>query len=267
MSDRSELTYGPVEVLDEVGSTNAELMSRALAGAPHGAALRARVQTAGRGRRTHNWASPEGGLYLSILIKPSVSDRVLPGLPVAFALGVVHALVGIGCVDIKLKWPNDIICTRGKLGGILVELKHSMGEALAVCGLGLNIRAVPFESSDPSSLPGAGVEDCLPAGSVDSALDDLAVAVRDAALEAVDAWTSAMDAAGVDAEPLTGINAEYNELLAYRDEHVRVSTPDGSISLDGVLVGVDTWGRAQVKLADGAIQAYDAALVSIRPVV
>ena len=149
MSERSELTYGPVEVLDEVGSTNAELMSRALAGAPHGAALRARVQTAGRGRRTHNWASPEGGLYLSILIKPSVPDRVLPGLPVAFALGVVHALVGIGCAGIKLKWPNDIICTRGKLGGILVELKHSMGEALAVCGLGAQHQGGSFRVERP----------------------------------------------------------------------------------------------------------------------
>ncbi len=93
---------GPIEVLDEVGSTNAVLMERALAGAPHGTAIRARVQTAGRGRRTHNWASPEGGLYLSILVKPTVSDCALPGLPVAFGLGVVRALEGAGCRGIAL---------------------------------------------------------------------------------------------------------------------------------------------------------------------
>ena len=52
-------------VLESVGSTNEELMSRARAGAPHGMAIRARTQTAGRGRRSHNWASPDGGLYLS----------------------------------------------------------------------------------------------------------------------------------------------------------------------------------------------------------
>lgn len=256
---------GPIEVLDEVGSTNAVLMERALAGAPHGTAIRARVQTAGRGRRTHNWASPEGGLYLSILVKPTVPDCALPGLPVAFGLGVVRALEGLGCRGIALKWPNDVICARGKLGGILVELKRSSGEALAVCGLGLNLRSVPFEPSDATALPGAGVADCLPADAPMPTLDGLAAAVRASALQAIDAWTAAVDAAGEGAAPLTGIEDAYNALMAYRGERVHAGAPDGSVSADGVLAGVDPWGRALVELADGTVQAFNAAIVSIRP--
>ena len=75
-----------IEVVDEIGSTNAEMKRRGREGAPHGAALRARVQTAGRGQRTHMWASPAGGLYLSVLLRPDVSATALPALP----LSLIH---------------------------------------------------------------------------------------------------------------------------------------------------------------------------------
>ncbi|MFR3451546.1 MAG: hypothetical protein ACLTSX_08070 [Collinsella sp.] len=65
-------------MVDEIGSTNAEMKRRGREGAPHGAALRARVQTAGRGQRTHVGASPAGGLYLSVLLRPDVSATALP---------------------------------------------------------------------------------------------------------------------------------------------------------------------------------------------
>ena len=74
--DRSDLI-----VLDEVGSTNIELLERAAAGAGHGTALRARVQTSGRGRRAHSWASPDGGLYLSILLARPSPRACCPDCP------------------------------------------------------------------------------------------------------------------------------------------------------------------------------------------
>ena len=137
MADARYDDFDAIEVLDEVDSTNEELMKRARAGAPEGTALRARVQQSGRGRRSHGWTSPEGGLYLSVLIKPKVPDRVLSGLPVACGIGVANALEQIGCEGVQLKWPNDVVTPKGKLGGILVELGRSSGEKLAVCGLGI----------------------------------------------------------------------------------------------------------------------------------
>ena len=266
MADVQHDAFAAIEVLDEVESTNRELMARACAGAPHGSALRARSQTAGRGRRSHGWTSPEGGLYLSVLIKPRVPDRVLPGIPVACGIGVVNALEALGCTDIRLKWPNDVICANGKLGGILVELGRQAGEALAVCGLGLNITAISMDWRDPNALPIAGLADCLPDDRVLPSLDELAEMVRASVLDAVELWSEGIEAAGPSAAPLTGIKAAYNELLAYRGERVHVSSPDGSVSENGVLTGVDVWGRALVELPNGDVKPYDSAQVSLRPV-
>ena len=172
MADARYDGFDAIEVLDEVDSTNEELMKRARAGAPEGTALRARVQQSGRGRRSHGWTSPEGGLYLSVLIKPEVPDRVLSGLPVACGIGVANALEQIGCEGVQLKWPNDVVTPRGKLGGILVELGRSSGEKLAVCGLGINYESIKMEWRDPNALPIAGLVDCMPEGSEAPSLDE-----------------------------------------------------------------------------------------------
>lgn len=266
MSNLNTGMLASIEILDEVGSTNEELMKRARAGAPHGTALRARRQCAGRGRRSHAWSSPEGGLYLSILMKPSLADRVLPGIPVVCGIGVAGALGALGCEDIRLKWPNDVICDRGKLGGILVELGRQSGEALVVCGIGINIKAVSAQQTSPNALPVAGLVDCLVDEAPLPSLDELAVRVRASVLEATDAWTNAIEAAGDDAAPLTGIVDAYNELLAYRGERVNVAAIDGEVLEHGVLRGVDVWGRALVKLSSGEVVPYDSSQVSLRPI-
>lgn len=265
MAEAHANEYGTIIVLDEVDSTNEELMKRAREGAPRGTALRARLQHAGRGRRSHGWTSPEGGLYLSVLLKPHVPDRVLPGIPVACGLGVVNALETLGCNDIKLKWPNDVVCERGKLGGILVELSRVSGETNVVFGLGLNIEAIKMDWRDPAALPIAGLADCLPDDRVIPPLDELAAMIRDSVLDAIELWTEGIEAAGASAAPLTGIKAAYNELLAYKGTGVHVSSPDGKISENGTLEGVDVWGRALVELPNGDVVAYDSSRVSMRP--
>lgn len=256
----------PIEVLDEVGSTNEALMERARAGAPAGSALRARVQTAGRGRRSHGWTSPEGGLYLSLLLKPELSDRVLPGIPVVCGIGVVNALESLGCEGLRLKWPNDVICEQGKLGGILIELGRSSGEVLVVCGMGINIQAISMEWRDPSALPIAGLAECIPDNRTLPSLDELAEMIRISVMEAVDLWAEGIVEAGASAAPLTGIKGAYNELLAYRNERVHVSSPDRSIAENGVLCGIDVWGRALIELPNGDVKAYDSSRVSLRPI-
>lgn len=266
MADACYDGFDAIEVLDEVDSTNEELMKRARAGAPEGTALRARVQQSGRGRRSHGWTSPEGGLYLSVLIKPEVPDRVLSGLPVACGIGVANALEQIGCEGVQLKWPNDVVTPKGKLGGILVELGRSSGEKLAVCGLGINYESIKMEWRDPNALPIAGLVDCMPDGSEAPSLDELAEVIRASILEAVAMWTEGVGKAGSAAAPLTGIKDVYNELLAYAGERVYVSAPDGSVSENGVLRGVDSWGRALVELSDGTVREYDSSRVSLRPV-
>lgn len=144
---------GAIEVFDELESTNAAMKARGRAGASHGAALRARVQTAGRGQRAHTWSSPEGGLYLSILIRPEVPRDALPGLPVACALGALRALREAGCPRASLKWPNDIVVGRRKLAGMLTELSSSKEGVFAVYGIGVNMKAPVIDATGPTAAP------------------------------------------------------------------------------------------------------------------
>lgn len=225
---------GAIEVFDELESTNAAMKARGRAGALHGAALRARVQTAGRGQRAHTWSSPEGGLYLSILIRPGVPRDALPGLPVACALGALRALREAGCPRASLKWPNDIVVGRRKLAGMLTELSSSKEGVFAVYGIGVNMKApaiaatVPTAAPDPiaATYPGVatgsvaaaassatagpttagglgpaplaptGLLEELAAGVQPPSLDRLAELVRARVLESVDEWMDAYGQSG-----------------------------------------------------------------------
>lgn len=231
-----------LRMLDETGSTNDDARELARSGAPHGTAVAARRQSAGRGRRGHAWASDEGNLYLSVVLRPGVAPARLPGLAPACGVGVAGALRElVPAADVRLKWPNDLLAGGRKLGGILVEVERDA----AVCGVGVNV------ASAPAGLAATSLAEL---GRV-AAVDELARLVRERVVTAVDAWA----AAGGD-RPLDGILDEYQALLCWRGTWVRVIAPDGSERARGTLEGVDAWGRA---IVDGV--PYTAEQASLRP--
>jgi len=126
-------------------STNDDAKQLALAGAAHGDAVLSRVQTAGRGRAGRSFASPEGGLYLSVVLRPRAPPASWGLLPLAVGARVAATLRRAG-FPVALKWPNDLLVGSQKLGGILVE--SSLGERpFAVVGLGLNVEGAPVEGA------------------------------------------------------------------------------------------------------------------------
>lgn len=130
-----------LDVHESLPSTNEALLNAA-SPPPAGriAACLAHHQSAGKGRGGKQWHSPPGaGLLLSV----SRSAPHPPDSSLALALGVsaAEALEAFAAVDIRLKWPNDLIADNGKLGGILVESASRTGaETLIVAGLGVNLR-------------------------------------------------------------------------------------------------------------------------------
>jgi BirA family biotin operon repressor/biotin-[acetyl-CoA-carboxylase] ligase len=120
-------------------STNDVVRELALEGAPEGTAVVAAGQTAGRGTKGRAWHSPAGrGLYLSILLRPASADLSL--LPLAAGLAVRAAIRDACGLDVRLRWPNDIIVDGRKLGGILCESRVREGRPdFVVLGLGLNV--------------------------------------------------------------------------------------------------------------------------------
>lgn len=99
----------------------------------------AKTQTIGRGKNNRVWFSPEGGLYFSILLKSNPKNANL--LPLLTSVAIMNTLKALN-IDIKIKWPNDIILNGKKLGGILVESKISSTSNTYIVGIGLNIRSI-----------------------------------------------------------------------------------------------------------------------------
>jgi BirA family biotin operon repressor/biotin-[acetyl-CoA-carboxylase] ligase len=135
-----------LDVFPEIDSTNAWLMAQAapLAGM-HRVAI-ADHQTMGRGRGGNRWLSaPGASLCLSLAHSFHERPGNLSALTLAIGVAAVHALRDVGAGDFKLKWPNDIVASDGKLGGVLAESHNrSEGGATAVIGIGINL-ALPQE--------------------------------------------------------------------------------------------------------------------------
>lgn len=111
-------------------------------GAPDGSSVLADQQTGGRGQRGRRWASEGGGLWLSVIGRPTATQE-LGGLSLRIGLAVAAALEATvpTLPSVRLKWPNDLILEGRKLGGILTEARWSDGLCLwVVAGVGLNVR-------------------------------------------------------------------------------------------------------------------------------
>lgn len=130
-------------VLDEVDSTNAEIVRRrGESGAGRIPVCIADCQTAGRGRRGRQWQSPRGqNLYLSLGLTFRGSFAMLDGLSLVLGVAVAEALEQQGVPEVGLKWPNDIFLGGSKLSGILVELQGELEEGVVqvVAGIGMNV--------------------------------------------------------------------------------------------------------------------------------
>jgi BirA family biotin operon repressor/biotin-[acetyl-CoA-carboxylase] ligase len=154
--------------LESVGSTNDEAKQLARDGAPAGTLVWAREQTSGRGRRGRPWSSPPGNLYQSLLLRPGGSPTVAAQLGFVAALGLgdaLRALVG-PALQLRYKWPNDLLVDGLKLAGILLESETDECGAVGfvVIGVGVNLASAPRGVEYPAtSLADQGFAAVTPA--------------------------------------------------------------------------------------------------------
>src|SRR5690242_10903743 len=158
---------------DTVGSTNDAAKAMARAGAAEGTLVWAGEQTAGRGRRGRHWVSPPGNLYLSLITRPAAAPARAAQLGFVAALALaegVDALCGLA-LEIRCKWPNDILAGGRKLAGILLESEITENNAIdfVVIGAGANLASQPSGVEYPATslaeqgFPGVGPEQLLQA--------------------------------------------------------------------------------------------------------
>ena len=127
--------------VDQTGSTNDDLKVLARQGAPHGTVLIADRQSGGHGRMGRSFHSPGGvGIYFSILLRPDCQPGQLMHLTCATAVAMCDAVEQAASFRPGIKWTNDLVCGKHKLGGILTELGLSAkgGVDYAIIGIGIN---------------------------------------------------------------------------------------------------------------------------------
>jgi BirA family biotin operon repressor/biotin-[acetyl-CoA-carboxylase] ligase len=129
-----------VIVKDEVASTNDLAKSLANEGEEEGLVITARTQVAGRGRMGRTWSSPEGGLYLSVILRPKVPVRDMLRMTVLACVPVAETIEEASGCRTSVKWPNDVEIDGKKVAGLLVESGSKGGEiAYLVLGIGINL--------------------------------------------------------------------------------------------------------------------------------
>ena len=131
-----------VRVIERCASTNALLQGEK---SSRPVLIAAELQTAGRGRHGRRWRSARGaGATFSIRRPMRCEQRKLAGLSIAVGVRSARALRALGARGITVKWPNDLMARRRKIGGILIETRpSSAGSSVVIVGIGINCRAQP----------------------------------------------------------------------------------------------------------------------------
>jgi len=134
-----------IELFDCLPSTNREAVQLAQAEVEHGTVVVADSQTAGRGRLSRTWFSPPGAnLYCSMILRmmrpPERLTEWLSWLPLISALAAAEAIEQVSSIHVSVKWPNDLLIAKQKVGGVLCE--NSTGTRsgpFQIIGIGINV--------------------------------------------------------------------------------------------------------------------------------
>ena len=221
----------------ETGSTNADVVTLATAGAAEGTVLVADYQSAGRGRLGRSWQAPPGtGLAVSLLLRPTkVPAHRWTWLPLLTGVVVVEALRSHPGAEATLKWPNDVQMGSAKLAGILVERVDGPAGAAAVVGVGLNISAAP-----------SGATSLLAAGFPGTSRDEVLAAFLDRFARRYGQWRIGVG------DPQPWLVQAYSDGCDTLGREVEAHVP-GQPTIFGRAVAVDGDGRLVVRTSSGDV--------------
>ncbi len=138
---RSQLdgTISKVLVFESIDSTN-RFARNLITHTPQDKTLViAESQTKGRGRYTRFWASPPGGVYLSLILHPDYPPEQFALYGLLAGCAVRSAISDLYGLNPQVKWPNDVLVNGRKIAGILSELvMDDYGNPWVILGIGVN---------------------------------------------------------------------------------------------------------------------------------
>lgn len=136
----------PLYFYPETDTTNDRIRELALEGAPEGTLAVAELQTAARGRRGRAWQAPaESGVWMSLLLRPSIPPTQATVLTLLAGIALTEAIEDLTGLEPVIKWPNDLLLNGKKIVGILTEMDCDMETIHSVTvGMGINVNTKRF---------------------------------------------------------------------------------------------------------------------------
>ena len=222
---------------DSVGSTNDEARALAQRGAGEGTIVWARRQTAGRGRLGRSWDSPEGNLFMSVVLRPALAPARAPELSFVAAVALAEAVAAAlpPGPAVSLVWPNDLMIDGGKAAGILLEAATTPAGQLdfVVLGIGVNVAGHPAAVRRPATDLAAAGARIDAAGLLESVAERLA------------AWLARWGAEG-----FAPVRAAWTARAGGLGAPIDVRRDDALIS--GTFADLDDDGAMIIKSPDGS---------------
>lgn len=252
----ADLPLGEIYYYPRLDSTNLQASRMNPSDLPDFSAIVADEQTAGRGRQERTWVTRPGtSLALSVIIHPQsppgdVSQHLgcYSGLGALAMTAAVNQLHGLSA---RVKWPNDILLTGKKVGGVLVELNWQGKELKEVIlGVGLNVKK--------GAIP-EGAEFRFPPGTVEEAVGTPVerLPLMTAFLEQLLAFHREL--------PGKAFVRSWERSLAYQGQMVSLSVDDRQIA-SGIQQGLDDDGSLLLKTASGEVRVFQVGEIQLRPV-
>lgn len=238
---------------DSVDSTNLRTRQLGDEGAPNGTLVVADRQTAGRGRRGHAWESPSGcSIYMSLLLRPQIAPDKAAMLTLVMACSVAEGIQGCEDVELKIKWPNDIIINGKKLVGILTEMSTQIDYINHVTvGVGINVNQTEF----PEEIRKTATSLRMECGHTVRRAPIIA-AVMKRLEENYEIFLRTED--------LSGLLEKYTAMLVNKDRDVRILGAKEEYQAHAL--GITPTGELIVRREDGTLENIYAGEVSVRGV-
>lgn len=212
--------------------------------------LIAERQLAGRGSKGRSWYAPEGdGIWMSLLLHPSIVPNHASRLTLIAALSVVKAIEEESGLNPKIKWPNDVLLNDKKVCGILTEMSSEMDYIhYVIIGIGINVHTKEFPED-------------LKKRTTSIALEGKIIKRSRLICKLVEHFNRYYKVF-LETEDLSAFISEYNELLVHKDKSIQVVSINSK--KEGIARGIDATGSLLLELPDGRVQPIISGEVSVR---
>jgi len=233
-----------------VDSTNDLAKELAGRGEAEGTVVLSEEQSSGKGRLERKWTSPQGGIWLSIILRPKVLPSEASRFTLLAAVSAAKAIEKLG-IEPEIKWPNDILIDGKKVCGILLELSAQPDKVdYLVVGFGVNanfkISELPRESRGRATT----LADILgkKVNRQDFVAGLLLELEKDYKHLMKDGWKD--------------IKKEWTIRSKMLHEKVELSTLQGVV--EGEFIGVDESGAMRLRLPQGQVKTFAAGDVTVK---